>query len=91
LDEYYIRETAKLLRLGERGGPLIEQLEDQKGCIVALCAGLNEIGALRARIESNFSGITRTTVPPRAISFCWAPSTEPRDWKPTMFSCSGRT
>jgi hypothetical protein len=54
LDKYYIRESAKFMRLGERGAPLLEQMEDQCGCIIALCAGLTEIAALRERIQDIF-------------------------------------
>jgi DNA helicase-2/ATP-dependent DNA helicase PcrA len=54
LDDYYIRESAKYMRLGERGAPFLELLEDQRGCIIALCAGLTEIVALRRRIEDIF-------------------------------------
>jgi superfamily I DNA/RNA helicase len=54
LEKYYEREARKFMKLGDRGEPLLEQLEDQRGCIIALCAGLTEIVDLRDRIGSIF-------------------------------------
>jgi superfamily I DNA/RNA helicase len=52
---YQEREKCKLLALGEYAGPLIEKLEDETGCIVALCSGISEIVQLRDRIETIFA------------------------------------
>jgi hypothetical protein len=55
LGQYAARERTKLLQLGERGTPLIEQLEDRVECIIALCDGIGELAALRSRIDKIFA------------------------------------
>lgn len=55
LQKYYDKERTKLLALGDRGSALIELLDDQVGCIEALCDGIEDIAALRNRIDRIFA------------------------------------
>jgi superfamily I DNA/RNA helicase len=55
LNEYFLRESRKLLALGEKGAASLEHLEDQVGCIIELSTGLSRIPELKARIQMIFA------------------------------------
>jgi hypothetical protein len=69
--DYEYRETAKLEALGDKGAPLLEELKDRVGCVIALCEGVTTMSQMMG------NGATMS---------CWAPFTEPKGSRPTMSS-----
>lgn len=65
LEEYRLRETAKLTEKGEGSGPLIERLNDRIDTVLAIADGAETLNEIRSRVRSLFQdtdGSTQHTI-----------------------------